>query len=97
MRKLLDDTSGQMTGTAALALICVVATLIMGVTWIAITPTIDTCFGFFNVWVGEGWVTQQSESMMFILHLIWVAAPSLAFLFIIVGTYIQNNVLKGVR
>ncbi len=98
MRKLAYDESGQMTaGTAALALICVVATLIMGVAWIAISPTIDSCFGFLNVWIGQKWVTKQSESMMFILHIMWVAAPSFAFLCVITGTYIKNNVLKGVR
>jgi hypothetical protein len=94
---LSKDDSAQFAGTAMLIVLLLVSTIIMGLTWIVISPTVQQCFNFFNGWVLEGWVTDQSRRMMFVLQLIWTALPALAYLGYIVGTIVKAQILKELK
>jgi hypothetical protein len=83
-----------MAGTAMLIVLLLVCTFIMGLVWIVISPGIQQLVIFFNEWVLQGWVTDNSETIMNGCLLAWLAIPSIAFLGYIVGTTLRAQILK---
>jgi hypothetical protein len=95
--KLLGDDSGQMSGLAYLIASMVIGTLLCGLLWIIFTPAIYVMVTTVNVWIGQGWVSDQGHDMILYLTLIWAASCALVYIGIIVGTIIRSIVLKGLR
>jgi heme/copper-type cytochrome/quinol oxidase subunit 4 len=98
MQKLLKDDSGQMSGTAMLVILLIACIFIMGVTWIVFSYLgVNPIITFFDVCVGQGWVTDQSYTGFVILVLIWTALPALVIIGYLIGTQVKASVVKNVR
>lgn len=103
-KPFFQNDEAQIAGTAMLAVLLLVATIMMGLLWIVFSPSINTVFDFFNQWA-QGTMfgpnaplpTKQSHDSGVILFMIWTALPALSFIGIVVNTYIKSNILKGLR
>jgi hypothetical protein len=94
MKSLWSDDRGEMMGTGIIAGTLLLATFFMGIFWIVVTPFIYLIVGFVNMWIGGGWVTEQSAWELTFFLMAWLSLPALCFFGFIEYSIVKSMVLK---
>lgn len=85
--------NGDDNGSASLYIMFLAAVLLLSVLWILCTPVMNIIIGQYNIFIGEGWVSEQSTQTFNIVNYAWSAVPALGLIILTAGLIIRAYIM----